>query len=169
MSYSYLHPAVVARESAGRGRGVFATRPIPRDTVVAMWGGRVITRTEAAALSPELQHYFLRIDRELVIGPPAEGPLHDSELVNHSCEPTCGLRGQVALVAMRDIAPDEEITFDYAMSEVEDQPFECRCGAASCRGRVQAADSTATELRSRYAGYFSYWVEHYVHAPEVEQ
>lgn len=37
-----------------------------------------------------------------------------AELINHCCLPTCGLRGQITLVALRAIQPAEEITFDYA-------------------------------------------------------
>ena len=40
--------------------------------------------------------------------------------LNHSCEPNLGLQGQIAFVAMRDIAADEELTFDYAMTDDED-------------------------------------------------
>jgi SET domain-containing protein len=59
------------------------------------------------------------------------------EFVNHSCLPNAGIRGQVVLVAMRAIASDEEITYDYAMSDGSSfDVFACNCGAASCRRRV---------------------------------
>jgi len=49
-----------------------------------------------------------------LVGP---DPAEAGDLVNHSCDPNCGLVGAVLVVAMRDIEPGEEITFDYAMSD----------------------------------------------------
>jgi hypothetical protein len=49
-----------------------------------------------------------------------------------------GLQGQIVYVALRDIAVDEELTFDYAMND--DDPNEimkCQCGAESCRGVIR--------------------------------
>lgn len=53
------------------------------------------------------------------------------EFMNHSCDPNCVFVGDFLCVATRDIAVDEEITYDYATSETEDSshmPFDCRCG-----------------------------------------
>jgi hypothetical protein len=51
------------------------------------------------------------------------------DFVNHSCRPTTYLDpDQLGLVALRLIAPGEEITFNYAASEWDmTDPFECRC------------------------------------------
>ena len=79
-----------------------------------------------------------------------------ADWVNHCCEPNAGLRGQVSLVAMRDIEPGEEICYDYAMSDGSPYDgFDCRCGAGSCRSRVGGDDWMKEELWERYRGYFS--------------
>jgi D-alanine-D-alanine ligase-like ATP-grasp enzyme len=55
---------------------------------------------------------------------------------NHSCEPNTGFHG-LNVVALRSIAKGEELTLDYAeLLNDESEPFECNCGAASCRGLV---------------------------------
>ncbi|MCC6784280.1 MAG: SET domain-containing protein-lysine N-methyltransferase [Planctomycetes bacterium] len=57
--------------------------------------------------------------------------------LNHSCEPNARIDGR-ELVALRAIAPWEEVTFDYATTEYDmAEPFACGCGAASCIGRVR--------------------------------
>lgn len=33
-----------------------------------------------------------------------------ADFVNHCCEPSCGIRGQILLVAMKDLEPGEQIT-----------------------------------------------------------
>ncbi|CAK8711782.1 hypothetical protein KKHLCK_00790 [Candidatus Electrothrix laxa] len=55
--------------------------------------------------------------------------------VNHSCEPNCGIKvnktGAHDFFAIKEIAPHEEITFDYAMRNyiVEHFPYKCMCGS----------------------------------------
>jgi len=89
----------------------------------------------------------------------------DTDYFNHSCDPNCGFRGQIFLVAMRDIAPGEEVTFDYAMivspSEYSDIVFEmeCGCGSEHCRKNITEEDWRLPELRKRYSGFFSQYLE----------
>ncbi len=51
--------------------------------------------------------------------------------VNHSCTPSCAVIG-LELVALRDLAPGDAVTFNYLRSEVGElaSPFCCfECGA----------------------------------------
>ena len=63
-------------------------------------------------------------------------------MVNHSCDPNCGVRlneGQAFdFVARRPIDAGQELTFDYAMRNftIDHFPAVCLCGAARCRGSV---------------------------------
>jgi hypothetical protein len=45
---------------------------------------------------------------------------------------------KVYVYALRRIAPGEELTYDYAFSPAE-RRVPCRCGAANCRGTINAA------------------------------
>ena len=56
----------------------------------------------------------------------------------HSCDPNCrpALAGRV-LLACRQIAAGEAITFDYQTTESRfAYPFQCLCGSSRCRGRI---------------------------------
>ena len=97
---------------------------------------------------------------------PATGPVADSEYFNHSCDPTCGLSGQMGLVTMRDVEPGEELTFDYAMAELVGQPWTCSCGSPLCRGQVRDNDALIPDLQRRYAGYFSPWIARRLEPPD---
>jgi len=44
---------------------------------------------------------------------------------NHSCEPNIGVQGQIVYVAMRDIAPGEELTHDWAMTDDDENEHQC--------------------------------------------
>jgi hypothetical protein len=76
------------------------------------------------------------------------------DFTNHSCEPNTGIHlyplGAVIL-AIRDIAAHDEITFDY--STYLNNPHErivCRCGTKSCRGVIGNFATLPTTLQQRY-------------------
>jgi hypothetical protein len=64
-------------------------------------------------------------------------PMH---VTNHSCDANASFNEDGLLTALRDIAEDEEITFNYLQNPTPASPwhFECLCGAANCIGWVNA-------------------------------
>lgn len=68
-------------------------------------------------------------------------PMH---MTNHSCDPNASFNDNAVLVAIRDIAADEEITYDYLPHPVPASPwnFECLCGASNCRGWISVSATT---------------------------
>jgi uncharacterized protein len=164
VSTHYLSPKLAARPAPHKGgMGVFAIEPVGRGEVLAMWGGRVVTVEEIYRFDEQQRHYMIQIEEELFLTP--SDPTEAAEYVNHSCDPSAGLNGQIALLALRDIAPGEEICFDYAMSESHSLfEFECRCGSPRCRGWLRADDWLDPELQRRYAGYFSPYLQRRIDA-----
>lgn len=83
--------------------------------------------------------------------PPIGAP---DDFTNHCCEPNCGLRAWpdgFAMIALRDIAAGEELTYDY--STHQEHPLEdmtCGCGAATCRGVVRSFSKLPKALQRRY-------------------
>jgi hypothetical protein len=78
------------------------------------------------------------------------------------------MRNATSIVAMRDIAVGEELTFDYAMSDASDyDEFDCNCGTALCRGRVRADDWQLDTLRQRYKGFFSPYIQRKIEAERL--
>lgn len=75
---------------------------------------------------------------------------------NHSCEPNLWWTsdGTVALFAIHDIHPGEELTYDYATENVL-LPFrmECQCGSPLCRGVVTNEDYRDPGWQQRYGPY----------------
>ncbi|MGH9840609.1 MAG: SET domain-containing protein [Blastocatellia bacterium] len=65
-------------------------------------------------------------------------PMH---LTNHSCDPNASFNEEGILVALREIAPGEEITFDYLRHPIPASPwnFECHCRSENCIGWIAAA------------------------------
>ena len=138
----------------GKGRGSIVVEPIRAGEMVMAFGGTCLTRAEFDLLSDDRISRSIQIDDELFLAGHVEA--ESADWMNHSCTPNCGMSGQVIVVAMRDIAVGEELTYDYAMSDGSDyDEFECACGTAACRGKVTGNDWMLPELQLAYRGYFS--------------
>ncbi len=63
------------------------------------------------------------------------------QYINHSCDPNVFFdTSALIIVALRDIAEGEEISFFYPSTEWEmDQPFTCHCGSSKCLGQIRGA------------------------------
>jgi hypothetical protein len=89
-----------------------------------------------------------------------KGELEDDDFFNHSCSPNAGVQGHLLMVAMRDIRPKEEITYDYAMTDDDiDYNFKCNCGSKQCRNYITSSDWKIPSLQRRYKGYFSWFIQ----------
>jgi hypothetical protein len=147
--------------SAIEGQGVHAVEVIAGGEVVAVKGGHILNGPAVAGLPDAIRDsaFPIAADRFLAALTRDE---YDGVMmrVNHSCEPNVGMGGNVLLVSMREIAAGEELTIDYALF-LGDPGFamECRCGTAACRGVVRGTDWMRTDLRERYRGWFSWWLQ----------
>ncbi len=154
MPSSFLSSSLIGmRVSDKGGHAVFAREDIAPGSILAVWGGSILTARELALRPASLRRLTLQVDEDAYLVSDVEGP---ADWVNHSCAPNAGLRGQITLVAMRPIRQAEEVCFDYAMSDGSNyDTFDCNCGAASCRGRVTGDDWMRSDLITRYGEYFS--------------
>ncbi|MDH4036506.1 MAG: SET domain-containing protein-lysine N-methyltransferase [Candidatus Krumholzibacteria bacterium] len=159
----FVSPRLEGKLIAGKGgRGVFARERVRAGELLVVWGGEVVDGDTLRSMSVDRFRLALQVEEGLYLLTTHEGP---ADWVNHSCAPNAGMQGQVVLVAMRDIRAGEEITFDYAMSDGSTyDEFECRCGARTCRGRMNGSDWSLPELQERYAGYFSPYLQRRIDA-----
>ena len=115
-SGSFLSPKVEARECAEKGgSGTFAVEPIKEGELVAVWGGRVVGIETAMALSPFMRRYVVQVEDRQYLAP--LDTIEPADCINHCCRANCGLKGQITLVAMRDIEAGEELTMDYRLMD----------------------------------------------------
>jgi uncharacterized protein len=149
------------------GNGVYALQAIKKGELLGMFGGVILTGTELKTVSDTIRSLSIQVEDNLYL---VTRVLGAGDHFNHSCEPNAGLNGQIALVAMRDIAPDEEVTFDYATCDSSDyDEFACACGAVNCRRQVTGNDWKLPELWEKYDGYFSPYLAHKIEALKSAQ
>lgn len=156
---SYLSPRLQLRPCPEKGGyGLFATEPLSAGEILAVWGGIIVPGARLSEYPVYAQTHGLQVEEDLFLLPLTEDD--PSDYFNHCCDPNAGLAGQITLVAMRPIAQDEEICFDYAMSDSNPyDEFACGCGTPNCRGRVTADDWRLPDLQRRYQGYFSPYLQ----------
>jgi uncharacterized protein len=154
MLLNWTSSATEMRLATDRGHGLFAVAAIEAGTVVAVFGGNPCDRATLSTLSPVRQMHSIQIDDDLfMVGAEDDEP---GDMINHSCVPNCGLAGNVVVMARTDIRVDDEITYDYAMSDSSDyDEFVCACETNQCRGVVTGRDWLLPDLQTRYAGEFS--------------
>jgi SET domain-containing protein len=93
-----------------------------------------------------------------------DAPVHEQGTLNHACDPNLGWACD-ALVTLRDIAADEELLVDYAMST--DDPaylLRCHCASYRCRQMVEGTDWRIPQLQQRYAGRWAPIVQELIDA-----
>jgi len=123
------------------GRGVFATRFIPKGTVVwTLCKLDICITPEQFALLPSAYH-------EPIITYSYTDKNGNFMLcwdlgkyTNHSCDPSFLDFGLDSCVAVKDIFPGEELTCDYgSLNRIH--KFQCCCKSANCRGEIQNTDA----------------------------
>jgi hypothetical protein len=127
------------------GRGVFAARPIRRGETILRYRGPRFDRTDPIHHTERAAMLLQTGARTYIL------PDSPAVLVNHSCAPNAGLVDNRRLVAINDILPGEQVTFDYSTS-MDDGiwTMECRCGHQECRGVVRDFQQLPERLRERY-------------------
>jgi uncharacterized protein len=140
--------ALMIRSSAIHAAGCYTTTAIRKGARVADYTGHSMTKEEADRLHEDspVTYLFGLGDGAMVI----DG--HSMTMfINHSCQANCEteeIDGRVWIIALRNIAAGEEITYDYCLYDGgEDDEAICNCGAKKCRGTMYSPE----EVRSRKA------------------
>jgi len=121
------------------GLGLFATKPIRRGAYIAAYRGRRISTEEAARREAPGARYMFALNKNWVIdGSPR---WNVARYINHSCRPNAqpvGRKGGIAIVALRQIERDEEITYDYGSDYLKAFLADGGCRCTACREKKAA-------------------------------
>lgn len=140
-SRAETHELIEFRDSGIHGMGGFARRKIRKGTPLIEYVGEKISKAEAAKRIAAENPFIFSLDDDFdVDGDVAWNP---ARFLNHSCEPNAESEiygDQIWILAIRDIQPGEEITFNYCydLESYEENP--CRCGSPKCVGYMVAEE-----------------------------
>lgn len=135
------------RQSSIHNRGAFAVQDISEGTRVIEYIGDKITKAESEKRSIRMIEEANKTGRgavyifELNKRHDIDGSVNYNiaRFINHSCDPNCEtdiIRGQIWIIALRDIMKGEELSYDYSydLDGFRDHP--CRCGSNKCVGYI---------------------------------
>ncbi|SCU96158.1 LANO_0E12662g1_1 [Lachancea nothofagi CBS 11611] len=139
-------PVTFAR-SAIHNWGLYALEPIAAKEMIIEYVGEMLRQPVAEMRERTYlkcgigSSYLFRVDEATVIDATKKGGI--ARFINHCCEPSCtakiirvGGKKRIVIYALRDIAANEELTYDYKFErETDDEErLTCLCGAPSCKG-----------------------------------
>lgn len=144
---------LIIRSSGIHAAGCYTTTPIRKGARVAEYTGPRLSKKEADVRyqgSP-VTYLFGLGDGSMVI----DG--HGLAMfINHSCDPNCEtseIDGRVWISAIRNIAPGEEITYDYCLYDGGEEEAPCNCGASHCRGTMYAGNGNGHKPKPEPLGH----------------
>lgn len=140
------------KQSSIHGYGVFTTEPLKKGQFISeLRGSRIHYKTSVYGQSNRYNDW-IGIGKETWID-----PIDEFQYLNHSCNPTAGLKGSrtLKLYALRDLAPGEEVTIDYSTTEEDpDYCFEnLEPQGEGYRRFVGPVQSLPPEVYERYYPY----------------
>jgi SET domain-containing protein len=152
---------IVVKDSEIHAAGVFAAVPIKNGEVICVFKGEKMSISELMRRcenGEEKPGYPLQIGNEEYLD--LDEPY---VYINHSCSPNTGMRKEGELIALKDINPDEEITYDYSTTQWDTSDkwgedyeehwtmeCECKCGSPKCRKLITEFDFLPVETKMKY-------------------
>jgi uncharacterized protein len=146
-SFLTMVDGLVIRSSSIHAAGCYTTRSIKKGTRVVEYDGPRFTKAEAD------ERYADR-DITYLFSTGQNGTVIDgfgtAMFINHSCNPNCesdNIGGRVFIVAIRDIAAGEELTYEYNLHDSDEEEADCYCRAPKCRGTMFSEDEVKRRAR----------------------
>jgi hypothetical protein len=137
-----LDPSLVEfRPSPIHGLGGFAKATVPARTRIIEYVGERIDKRQSTEHCSRNNQCLFYLDEQWDLNGNVEW--NPARLLNHSCQPNCDAErndGRIWIVARRDIAAGEEITFNYGYDLESYREHPCCCGAMNCVGFIIAEE-----------------------------
>ena len=124
------------RDTLKYGKGVYATNLIHKGEVIREFTGKSLDEKTTDKM---IEDGLLNNDNPLQVGRDEYYILDEISIAfNHSCDPNALMSGKSTLIAIDDIMPGQEITYDYSTTVPSyNHTFttmtNCLCGKSRCR------------------------------------
>ncbi len=142
-------PRLLVRSSSIHAAGCYTLDPVPRGRRIAEYDGARVTKAVADERYADRPVTYL-------FGFGRKGDVIDGfgtpMFLNHSCAPNCETEernGRVFIRALRDIAAQEELLYEYNLYDSDDPTADCYCGAPQCRGTMFSEEEVKRQARRK--------------------
>jgi len=149
MPAKLTQPRLIIRSSSIHAAGCYTLDPIPRGRRVVEYDGPRVTKQLAdERYSDRPVTYLFGIENSSDVIDGFGTPM----FINHSCAPNCQTEtrdGRVFIRALRDIAPNEELLYEYNLYDSDTDDCDCYCGAPKCRGTMFSEEEVKRHARRK--------------------
>jgi uncharacterized protein len=135
------------------GLGLFATKPIRKGTKIIRYFGPLLDCRKKKDDAIENKYLFELNNRWTIDGSVRE---NIARYINHACKPNAESdvkprKRKVFIRAIKNIAPGEEINYDYGTDYFKAylKPIGCKCEACEKKRRKKRAEARAERARER--------------------
>jgi uncharacterized protein len=142
-------PYRVARSRTGLG--LFATKPIKKGAKIVRYIGPLLDCRKTKDDAIENKYLFQLNGRWTIDGSVRKNV---ARYINHACRPNAESdvmprKRKVVIRAIKNIAPGEEINYDYGTEyfKIYLKPIGCKCAACEKKRKKQRAEARAEKLR----------------------
>jgi uncharacterized protein len=128
---------LIFKASPIHGMGGFAKKDLKAGARIIEYVGERITIAESIERCSRENHCIFGLTEEEHLDGSVEW--NPARFLNHCCSPNAEAQlaeGRIWIVALRDIASGEEVTFDYGYDLEDYRAHPCACGAAGCVGFI---------------------------------
>ena len=142
-------PRLLIRSSSIHAAGCYTLDAIPRGHRVLEYDGPRITKEladERYADRPVTYLFGFGDKGDVIDG------FGTAMFLNHSCDPNCRTeehKGRIYIRAIRDIAANEELVYEYNLYDSDDDTADCYCKAPQCRGTMFSDDEVKRQARKK--------------------
>jgi hypothetical protein len=133
------------------GLGLFATKPIKKGTKIVRYFGPLLDCNKEKDDAVENKYLFQITNRWTIDGSARK---NIARYINHACKPNAEsdvskIKRRVEIRAIKDIAPGEEINYDYGTDYFKEylKPIGCKCDA--CEKKRRKLRAAAREEKKR--------------------
>ena len=129
------------RRSQIHGTGGYARANITKGTKLIEYVGRKITKAESEIQCEGDNVFIFTLDDEFDL----DGNVgwNPARFINHSCAANCEAEwdeDRLWIVALRNIQPGEELSFNYGYDLEDYRDHPCLCGTTACVGYIVAEE-----------------------------
>ncbi|HEY0327655.1 MAG TPA: SET domain-containing protein [Rhodopseudomonas sp.] len=133
------------------GLGLFATRPIKKGTKIIRYFGPLLDCNKKKHDAIENKYLFQLNKRWTIDGSVRK---NIARYINHACKPNAESdvnprKKKIVIRAIKNIAPGEEINYDYGTDYFKEylKPIGCKCDACEKKRKKKAAEAKAEKAR----------------------
>ena len=140
-----MYKGLIVRSSSIHAAGCYTMGSIRKNSLVVEYDGPRFPKDVAdERYKDRFITYLFSIGKEVIDG------FGTAMFLNHSCDPNCEtveIDGRIWIKAIRNIAPGEELTYEYNLHDSDDDDADCYCGAHQCRGTMFSDDEVKRRAR----------------------